>query len=326
MNRFEGWDRPVRIAIKQEGVLVGGFQILSKQSRVGRIGCISKGPVLVPEAAHLSKLVAKALIETIKTLRITALVVKSPDDETELHRTLGQQGFLSNNIAHRAEATVYVDVSDGIQAIEKRMRKTTRQEINQTARAGITIRAGDDADIETFFDLMLMTCERQGEQPIPSSLEAMVAAWRTFDSTGHAKMLVAEQEGRIVAALLCILFGKRMTLWKVGWAREGSRHHPVKLLFYEALKWARTNGYPIVDFMGLPRGMAEARLENRPFEAKQKTNTYFYKLGFGGYPILLPQDLVYFRNPLLRWVHRLVLLIPCAKPFSVLHRLESKLR
>src|SRR5689334_11430067 len=58
----EGWS-PVRILLTVGQNLVGGFQLLWKRSRLGRIGYVSKGPVVTPGHPGLAEFAADLLLQ-----------------------------------------------------------------------------------------------------------------------------------------------------------------------------------------------------------------------------------------------------------------------
>lgn len=302
----EGW-KPVRVIVTVENEIVAGFQVLWQSFWRGRLGYVSKGPVVLPGHCGLAEYVAALLQKVARKERFRALVVQPPDLCAQTSERLATSGFMMDVLASVNDATWIIDLRDGFQAVSQRMRKETRQKAKQAMNRGVGIREGGRQDLETFFELMLSTCRRQKVRPDPPDVRQLFALWDAAEPAGCIRLFFAEYRGRPLTGLLCITFGKTMSGWKRGWASVEAHRHPNDLVVYEALKWASLRGYEYFDFCALDKQIAIAMLRGSPPSLpEQEHSRHLFHIRFGGGPRLLPEARVYFPNPLIQAAYRVV--------------------
>jgi peptidoglycan pentaglycine glycine transferase (the first glycine) len=176
--------------------------------------------------------------------------------------------------------TITVDIRGTEDAILARMKQKTRYNIRLAEKKGITVRAWDD--IPAFHKMMLVTGGRDGFGV--HSLEYYHRAYGLFHpkGTGMAELLVAEFEGKPLAALMVFACGTRA--WYIyGASTDEERNRmPTYLLQWEAMRWARAKGAQEYDLWGVP-DEDEATLEAE-FESRHDGlwGVYRFKRGFGG--------------------------------------------
>src|SRR5712691_1328281 len=264
VKAFEGWSSS-RIVLTLGDRIVGGFQVLSRQSRLGRIGYVTKGPVFAPERSALAEFGIELLRRMAKTYNMVAVVVQPPDYSNIVPHFSGRHQFVPNLVLGMIEATLIIDLSARREQISQEMNRYARKQIRQAKQRGISIREGGQRDIATFFQLMLATCRRQGgAKPNPSTELAMKGMWNIFHPHGCARLTIAQCGEEIISAQWSIPFGERVTLWKKGWSSAHSNRHPNQLLTYEAIEWAQSKGYKLLDFSGLAPSIAAALLREEP--------------------------------------------------------------
>ena len=115
----EGWSS-VRVVIGGEGGVMGGFQLLWRSSRFGRIGYVSKGPVLESlesraDAQLLEGYAAGLLKEVARRKKLRAVIVQPPDFCEAMSGSLRDAGWLPGTPMGVNDATWIVDVSDGFE-------------------------------------------------------------------------------------------------------------------------------------------------------------------------------------------------------------------
>jgi len=307
-KRPEGW-RPVRVVATKEGRIAGGFQILWKSSGSVRIGYVSKGPVAQPENPSVLAFLLDLIKTTSKEQRLSAVIIQPPDLSECLPGQMSDASSFQKDVLLRViDATLIVALEGSFEDAWRAVQARTRRKVRQALRDGVTVRDAGRDDIPTFFRLMQSTCKRQGVKPHPSREAPLYALWDAASDTAPVKLFIAEYEGRAVAGLLCVPFGKMVVLWKKGWASTTGELHPNDLLTYEAMKWAHSNGYGTLDFASLDRKIAEALLEGRALSELQRESRHFFNLHFGGRPRLLPASRIYFPNRLLRSLYSLLCL------------------
>ena len=300
----DGWQCSRTILSHSNGTITGGFQILHRRKRGIRLGYLMRGPVTAgdaPVGERFQRLVA----ESARHLRLTALLVQTPHED-------GQQGFSAHPyLAAPARlgiitASVWIDVSAGVEALHSAMFKSTLNRVRSSIRKGVVIRNGTRDDLPLFFQLMKSTCERQGVAPNPGNLPSLEALWDTFSCRNRVWLRFGSVNGEIISGWLCLLFGKRVMLFKTGWNGKHADTHPNVLQIYDLLRESASAGLTYCDFTGLNPSLAAALKEKRPLTDEDKRSRDFYKLGYGGFPVFYSPPSLYIANPMLRALYRMI--------------------
>ncbi|MBU2610500.1 MAG: peptidoglycan bridge formation glycyltransferase FemA/FemB family protein, partial [Chloroflexi bacterium] len=187
-------------------------------------------------------------------------------------------GVRSSPHSIQPRRTIVIDLCGNEDEILARMKQKTRYNIRLAEKKGVTVRAWDD--IPGFHEMLLVTGERDvfGVH----SLAYYRRAYELFHKTGMCELLVAEHEGRPLAALMVFARGKRA--WYVyGASTDEERNRmPTYLLQWEAMRWAKARGCEAYDLWGVPDGDEET-LETQ-FSARSDGlwGVYRFKRGFGG--------------------------------------------
>lgn len=304
-KQAEGW-KPVRVLVVLADEIVAGFQILWQSSWRGRLGYVSKGPVVLPMHRGLADFVIALLRQTARNQNLTALVVQPPDLCEQTAEILASNRFMLDVVAEINDATWIIDLRNNFDAIEQETSKQTRRKIKQALSRGVTVREGGREDLRTFFDLMLSTCKRQRTAPVPSDVQSLEALWDMAKPAGFIRLTFAECEQKQLAGLISIVFGRTVNFWRRGWSSSEGERHPNELLMYEALKWADSNGYRLADFGAFDVGMALNMLLGEPLTPEQEKSRHTFHVRFGGRPRLLPEARIFFPNPVIRTLYRLI--------------------
>ena len=174
--------------------------------------------------------------------------------------------------------TIIVDIRGAEEEILARMKQKCRYNIRLAEKKGVTVRAWDDLD--GFYQMMQVTGGRDGFGV--HALEYYRRAYELFHPIGVCELLVAEFEGKPLAALTIFAHGKRA--WYVyGASNDRERNRmPTYLLQWEAMRWARAKGVEEYDLWGVP-DENEEKLEAE-FETRHDGlwGVYRFKRGFGG--------------------------------------------
>ncbi len=197
--------------------------------------------------------------------------------------------------------TILVDIKGTEAEILARMKQKTRYNIRLAEKKGVTVRAWDD--IPAFHKMMLTTGAR--DRFGVHSLEYYRRAYKLFRPKGMAELLVAEFEGKPLAALMVFARGGRAWYMYGASTDENRNLMPTYLLQWEAMKWARSKGAETYDLWGVP-DEDEKTLEGN-FETRRDGlwGVYRFKRGFGGELKRAQQAVDRVYNPLL---YRLILL------------------
>ncbi len=196
--------------------------------------------------------------------------------------------------------TVVVSLEGAESDILSRMKQKCRYNVRLAEKKGVSVRAWDN--LEGFYRLMQVTGGRDGFGV--HALAYYRQAYELFRPAGLAELLLAEFEGKPLAALMVFAVGKR-SWYLYGASNDEQRNRmPTYLLQWEAMKWAKARGCTQYDLWGVPDAKEpelEAQFENRH---DGLWGVYRFKRGFGGEVKRAAQalDRVY-----LPWLYRLYL-------------------
>jgi peptidoglycan pentaglycine glycine transferase (the first glycine) len=191
--------------------------------------------------------------------------------------------------------TIIVDIRESEGVILARMKQKTRYNIRLAEKKGVTVRTWED--IDSFHKMMLVTGGRDGFGI--HSLEYYQRAYELMHPKQMCEILVAEFEGKPLAALFVARNGNRAYYLYGASTDEERNRMPTYLLQWEAMKWAKARGCEEYDLWGVP-DEEEAVLEAN-FETRHDGlwGVYRFKRGFGGQLKRAAQALDRIYNPLL---------------------------
>lgn len=316
-KQSEAW-KCLRVTVERDGMIAGGFQMLWRPTRLGKIGMISKGPVLIGREPAMENFVLDVMLELARTHKLAAIIAQPPDDVFGLTDVMQKRGFSPYQLTKIIDSTLCVDVSGPPGAWRSKMSATPSKHVRRAFRGGVTLYEGSHKDVPLFFDLMKLTCDRQGVAPTPPTLEATTQLVQAFHDSGESRIAFAVYQGELAAGVLDLKFGSRYTAWKKGWNGRHSKLYLNSFLTHSSLERAEASGCTIFDFAGIERTLAEALIKGDPLTEEQLHHYDSAKLGFGGHARLLPPAMIYCRNPTLRFAYRHI----AARPLLV-HRLKA---
>ena len=191
--------------------------------------------------------------------------------------------------------TIIIDIRGTEDEILAKMKQKTRYNIRLAEKKGVTVRTSDD--IESFHKMMTVTGGRDGFGI--HSLEYYKRAYELLQPKGLGEILVAEYEGKPLAALFVARNGHRAYYLYGASTDEERNRMPTYLLQWEAMKWAKAHGCEEYDLWGVP-DEDEATLEAN-FESRHDGlwGVYRFKRGFGGELKRAAQAMDRVYNPLL---------------------------
>lgn len=245
---------------------------------------VPKGPTLDYQNDALRQQVWQQLIAIGKRER--ALVVKiDPDivqatgsDEivldgagTTIVRELQTAGWRFSQEQIQFRNTVVFDLTKTEEALMAAMKSKTRYNMRLAKKKGVQVRVGDAADYPMLADMYAGTGARNqfGLRPAAYYLDV----WRTFAQHNMLHPLIAEYEGVPLAAVLLVHYGD-VCLYMYGASADHERQRmPTYLLQWEAMQWAKAQGYKTYDMWGAPTHFDED---------DQMWGVWRFKKGFNG--------------------------------------------
>ena len=195
--------------------------------------------------------------------------------------------------------TIIVDIKGAEEEILARMKQKTRYNIRLAEKKGVTVRVWDD--IEAFHQMMLLTGGRDGFGV--HSLEYYRRAYELLQPKRMGELLLAEYEGKPLAALFVARNGNRAYYLYGASTDEERNRMPTYLLQWEAMKWAKARGCEEYDLWGVPDEEAVTLEANFETRHDGLWGVYRFKRGFGGELRLAAQAMDRVYNPLLYWAY-----------------------
>jgi len=230
---------------------------------------------------------------------ISHLLYKSRIPLSVILGSLIKNNWLISNHNIQPPRTIIVTIKDSEEDILAKMKQKTRYNIRLAEKKGVTVRTWDD--IQSFHKMMLVTGGRDGFGI--HSLEYYKRAYELLQPKGLGEILVAEYEGKPLAALFVSRNGHRAYYLYGASTDEERNRMPTYLLQWEAIKWAKARGCEEYDLWGVP-DEDEATLEAN-FESRHDGlwGVYRFKRGFGGELKRAAQAMDRVYNPLLYWAY-----------------------
>jgi lipid II:glycine glycyltransferase (peptidoglycan interpeptide bridge formation enzyme) len=300
LKQKTGW-QVSRLVVERDGRIVAGAQLLvrSLPFPLGKIAYVPRGPVLSADDPELVHLVLDKLQAVARAQRLQLLIVQPPERYEALAQRLPTSQFQPTRVKIAPRSTLRIDLRPSEDEILAQMRSSTRTNVRRSSRKGMVMRQGSESDLGIFMQLHAASSERQGFST--ASEEYYTHMWRLFAPSGRGALLISEYEGKPVSAMLAVGFGKIVWAKRFGWSGEQPKRSPNEGLLWAVMKWAKSQGYHWFDQDGVKWEAAEALANDQPIPDSAKKSASYFKLGFGGQPVLFPQAHVYIYNPVLRF-------------------------
>jgi peptidoglycan pentaglycine glycine transferase (the first glycine) len=287
VKRTVGW-QALRLVVERDGRPVAGCQVLVRRvGRLARIAYVPRGPVFDGSGTTGDR---EAMLEALDRLaadeRFVHLKVQPPAGAELTVTALERRGYRRSRLETAPTATVLVDAERSPEELLKAMRTNARRNLRRAQRQEVVVRSGDERDLPTLITLIRSTAARQGFDPYPARYYETM--WQAFAPDGHARLLVAEHEGKPLSAILLIAFGETVIYKIGGWSGEPRSIRPNELVHWHAVEWTRTAGYRWYDLEGIDVPVAEAILAGREPPATAQAGVSHFKLGFGGVVTMFP--------------------------------------
>jgi CelD/BcsL family acetyltransferase involved in cellulose biosynthesis len=143
--------------------------------------------------------------------------------------------LLALGMANTLTQTWVVDLRDGAEAAWRGMQGRARTAIRKAENAGVTVRAGGAEDLDAYYALHRATYARTGATALPRAYFA--AIWEAFLPAGASRVLLAEHEGRIVAARNFAVDKAAAVCWTAASDADALRLGANNLLQWRAMEW-----------------------------------------------------------------------------------------
>ena len=300
-NRF-GWT-PRQVLSGEAGA-----QILFKHLPLGKtIAYIPKGPLVdwhdAPQCRELfSAIDAEAKKHNAIFLKIEPDVWRqSTETAAAVTDFMSNAGFIQADTI-QPQTTILVDISGDEETILADMKQKTRYNIRLAKRKGVSIRRGNETDIQIFYDLSQQTAPR--EEFGIHSLDYYQAAHRLFGSQQCA-LLVAEYQGEPLAALMAFCQDQHAYYFYGASSNTHRNLMATYLIQWEAIRWAKGRGCNYYDLWGVPNADVDTLEAEFTDRSDGLWGVYRFKRGFGGEVVKSVGAYDYVYSPLLYRLYKL---------------------
>ena len=324
VRRAAGFE-PLYLFVRRGAELVGGALVLQRRlPMVGMVGYVPYGPVVLPDVdgEPLSAVVTAALRRLARrTTRI--LFIQPPLDGDEISRELVRLGFRPSHAGIAPAASLRLDLAQDEDTLRARLPKSLQKWIRKWPARGVTVRRGAQGDVAVLARLHAASAQHQNFEPI--TFDYLATLYRRLAPDGHAQLFVGEVEGTPLVARLFTGCAGVITARLAGMERDSAavRLNVSTAVHWEAIRWAKANGYRWYDFGGI-RDTAVSVLEHEGSDLSQLTSSEAFKASFGGTPFRYPTPVEFISSPVIRGGYDLAMRWPRGRRAA--HRAASMLR
>lgn len=282
-----GWT-PERLAFKRaDGAVVAMASVGVRSVGPLRVMYVSKGPALDYADSALTAQVLDALQAFARRRRAIWLKIDpdviaatgvpgEPDDVPDprgqaLTGALKARGWRFSADQVQFRNTITLDLTQNEDDLLAAMSQNTRRKVRTAEKKGVQVRAATEADLPVLYDLYRVTGARDAFLIRPP--DYYERAWRDFMRAGLAHALIAEVDGQPVAHVILLHFGRKCWYFYGASANEQREKMPNYLLQWEAMRWAKAQGYAVYDMWGAPDDFDES---------DSMFGVYEFKRGFRG--------------------------------------------
>jgi hypothetical protein len=301
IRRSAGY-QPLYVLAVSGTTVLGGALLLRRRIRpIGWIGYLPYGPLLAAGAAVVEASVRHELVAALDRVAKahTAMFVQPPDGGDQIALGLLQRGFRFSSAEIAPSATIRVDLNASehelLSGLSRRLRTWTRH----WPERGVTVRVGDVRDIAILARLAACTASYQRFTPFPVSY--LETTYRELNVGGHVVLLIGEVDRTPVAAELLTGCGGVLKSRMTGFDRDSPRAAKLNVasaIIWEAISWAKANGYRYYDFGGLRP--ASVRMLQAAVPTEHLPGPDQFKTKFGGEVRSYPPAVEMIPSPVLR--------------------------
>jgi peptidoglycan pentaglycine glycine transferase (the first glycine) len=281
-----GW-QPLRLAFKQGDNIVAMATIGVRSIGPLRVMYISKGPALNYDDAALRTAVLDHLQHIARQQRAVWLKIDpdviaatgvpgEPDDAPNatgqaFTQELQSRGWRFSEDQVQFRNTITLDLTQSEDDLLAQMSGNTRRKVRTGEKKGVTIREGTLDDLDTLYDLYSTTGQR--DEFLIRPLDYYRQAWQAFMQAELAHALIAEFEGKPIAHVILFHFGRKCWYFYGASSNDERQRMPNYALQWEAMRWAKAQGYAVYDMWGAPDVFDES---------DSMWGVYEFKRGFRG--------------------------------------------
>ena len=269
-HEMTGW-QPLRMALKRNGEIVAMFSPGVKRVGPFSVMYAPKAPAMDYADDALREEVLDYLQWYAKKQRLVwlkidpdvALATGVPGEEDDkpcatgqaLQASLQKRGWRFSDDQVQFRNTVLLDLTQDEDTLLMNMSQNTRRKVRTAAKKDVTIRPGTVDDIPVMYELYATTGQRDDFLLRPFAYYAKL--WQDFMQAGLEHVLIAEYDNTPIAHVVLFHFGKKCIYFNGASSNEERNRMPNYALQWEAMQWAKAQGYSTYDMWGAPTQFTE---------------------------------------------------------------------
>ena len=295
-----GWDIHYLCA-RQNGNLVGGAQLYERHLPiVGSVICLPKGPICADCGADLLPELECKAREWAKTHHTLCLLIQPASQGEQLIQHLLTERYAklhNENIV--PPGTIIIDLQPDQDTLFKNLSRAKQRNIKRARKSGIKINISAEREyLDIFYSLYLKTSDYLEFDAAPKKRFENI--WECLAPEGHIVFFTSYYEDQPLSSIIALSFGDSVVSYRFGWSKEHPEKRPNDAIFWEAILWAKQNGYRYFDFGEIELDAARKLNETGILPEEYIHTSVFFKLGFGGNTVLYPETYVHFTNPIVQ--------------------------
>jgi peptidoglycan pentaglycine glycine transferase (the first glycine) len=238
---------------------------------VGRLAYAPRGPVLDYDDDALLCTLLDALKALAAERRAMSLKIE-PDvvEPSALPARLTGLG-LQPAAPVQMRSSIWVDLTASEQEILARLKQKTRYNIRLAGKKGVTVRTGNRADLDRWYDMYAVTSAR--DEFTIHGREYYRDVLGILGDRDMARLLIAEHEGDLLAGIIVLCFGRTAQYMYGASSNEKRNLMAPYLVQWAGMQWAKSRGAVTYDLWGIPDVLAED---------EDLWGVYRHKRGYGG--------------------------------------------
>lgn len=262
-----GWTPHRYLWEREDGAIIAAAQLLFRTA-AGRwtVAYCPRGPLLDWSDLPLREAVLQSLATVARRrgaifLKIDPQLVVgigAPGEEDSLEIEAAQEildawraaGWRPSSEQIQFKNTMVIPLDKDEETLLMDMKSKTRYNVRLAGRRGVDTRQGSLEDLDLLYKMYAETSVRDGF--VIRHQQYYTDAWGSFISAELAQPLIAEVEGKPVAALIAYRFGTTAYYLYGMSTSEHREKMPNYLLQWEAMRWAKEQGCARYDLWGAP--------------------------------------------------------------------------
>jgi len=257
--------------------------------KLGSICYIDRGPIGRNNADimnHLKGLIAYLSAKNV-VYTMCSPMAYTEESVNDISKNLVTNGWIQeDNTLSLYKSTLVINLKNNLDVIRSKFRRSLKTQLNKSEKLGITVELEpNESAVDEFVKYFNDMAENRGLSLIDDNTQNFILQ---SQKNNNAKILLASIEDKLLAGVILMKQGNRV-IYEWGMNTQDPKFKKLPLahkIHWEAIKWAKNEGYMSYDFGGywLDRG--------------NKDPINYFKLGFTKEVEIVTPEFYYIHQPL----------------------------